>query len=92
NKTPAGRELEFPDGCFSVRDKIGDIMKTPEGEELINGWIDKISVQANMTVSKGMMNMVKNFTVERVFAMAGDRVPIDIMFDVNESLNKIKKP
>ncbi len=92
NKISAGRELEFPDGCFSVRDKIGDIMKTPEGEELINGWIDKISVQANMTVSKGMMNMVKNFTVERVFAMAGDRVPIDIMFDVNESLNKIKKP
>ncbi len=87
-----GRELQFPEGYFSVKDKIGDIMKTSEGEAFVNEWIDKISKQANMTVSKGMMNMVKNFTIEKVFAMAGDRVPKVLIFDINESLNKIKKP
>jgi len=87
-----GRELLYPEGYFSVKDKIGDIMKTPDGEAFVNEWIEKISEQANMTVSKGMMNMVKNFTVEKVFAMAGTRVPKVLIFDVNESLNKIKKP
>ena len=87
-----GRELQFPEGYFSVKDKIGDIMKTPEGEAFVNEWIDKISKQANMTVSKGMMNMVKNFTIEKVFAMAGERVPKVLIFDINDSLNKIKKP
>lgn len=84
-------EMEFPDGYFSIKDKIGDIMKTPEGEDFINDMIDKISATMNMSVSKGMLSMAKSFTVERVFDMAGDRVPKDVMPLINKKLNQIAK-
>lgn len=86
-----GGELEFPEGYFSIKDKIGDIMKVPEGQAFIEDMIEKISAAANMTVSKGMLNMAKNFTVERIFDMAGDRVPKELIVPLNKKLNQIKK-
>lgn len=85
-------KLEFKEGYFSVNDKIGDIMKTPEGEEFIDSMIDKITSEMNMSISKGMMNMAKGFTVNKIFEMAGSRVPDSVKPWVNEELQKIKKP
>lgn len=84
-------ELQFPDGYFSIKDKIGDIMKNPGGEKFINSMIDKITSEMNMKISKGMMNMAKSMTVEKVFDMAGSRVPDGVKYWVNGELNKIKK-
>lgn len=84
-------ELQFPEGYFSIKDKIGDIMKNPEGEKFINSMIEKITSEMNMNISKGMMNMAKGFTVEKVFDMAGSRVPSKAKLWVNSELNKIKK-
>lgn len=84
-------EMQYPEGYFSIRDKIGDIMKVPEGALFINEMIDKISESMNMTISKGMLGMAKNFTVERLFEMAGDRVPGEIKPLVNQKLNEIQK-
>ena len=66
-------------------------MKNPEGEKFILEMVDKISSEMGMNISKGMMNMVKNFTVSRVFDMAGDRVPQSAKVWVAQQLSKIKK-
>ena len=84
-------EIEFPEGVFTVKDKIGDIMKNPEGKKFIDDMINTVTKEMNMNISKGMMNMVKNFTVEKVFAMAGSRVPQSAYVAISKKLNQIKK-
>lgn len=85
-------EISFKDGYFSINDKIGDIMKTPDGEAFINSMIDKVSEAMSMNVSKGMMNMAKGFTVQKVFDMAGGQLPAGVKVWVNDELQKIAKP
>ncbi|MGN0521870.1 MAG: glycoside hydrolase family 2 TIM barrel-domain containing protein [Eubacterium sp.] len=84
-------EIEYPEGYFTIKDKIGDIMKNPEGKVFIDEMIAKVSEEMNMNVSKGMMNMAKNFTIEKVFDMAGSRVPKEAKLFISQKLNKIKK-
>lgn len=95
-------DFQFPEGYFSIKDKLGDIMKTEEGEALVNQLIDRV-VQAMMAspdgekkgevkISKGMIKLVSGMTIERIAGMAGDKVTSDMLFEVNEMLNKIAKP
>ncbi len=84
-------ELTFKDGYFSVKDKLGDIMKTEEGDKFIGEMIDKVSKEMNMTVSKGMLAMAKSFTVEKVFDMAGSHLSPDVKVWVNDKLQTIAK-
>ena len=84
-------ELLFPDGYFSIKDKIGEIMKNPQGERFINDMVEKITTEMGMSISKGMMNMAKSFTVEKVFDLAGSRVPQNVRVWVNNELNQIEK-
>ncbi len=86
-----GSEILFPEGFFTVKDKIGEIMKNPEGLEFINDMIEKITEIANISVSKGMLNMAKGFTIEKLFDMAGSRMPEKAKIWVSEQLNKIEK-
>ncbi len=83
--------LEFKDGYFSVNDKIGDLMKNKEGEKFVSSMIEKISAEMNMNISKGMLNMAKSFTVQKVFDMAGSKIPPGVKAKVNSELQKIKK-
>lgn len=87
----ASGDLEFPDGYFSIKDKVGEIMKNPDGEAFINSMVEKITSELHMNISKGMMNMAKGFTVEKVFDMGGSRIPPEAKIWVNQQLNKIKK-
>lgn len=84
-------ELEFKEGYFSINDKLGDIMKTPEGEAFVSSMIEKVSAAMNMNISKGMMNMAKGFTVQKVFDMAGGHLPDSVKGWVNGELQKIAK-
>jgi beta-galactosidase len=84
-------EIEYPDGVFTIKDKIGDVMKNPEGKEFIDEMIETVTKEMGMNVSKGMINMAKNFTVEKVFAMAGSRVPKSAYVAISKKLNSIKK-
>ena len=86
-----GKEMVFKEGYFSIHDKLGDIMKNPEGEKFISDMIEKISSEAGINVSKGMLSMAKNFTIEKVFEMAGDRIPDNAKVWVSEQLANIKK-
>lgn len=91
NLETESEEMKFPAGFFSVKDKIGDIAKTSEGEKFINSMLYKLTSEMNMKLSRGMMSMAKGFTIEKIFEMVGDRLPESVKLWVNESLNKIKK-
>ena len=95
-------DFKFPEGYFSIKDKLGDIMATEEGEALINSLIDRVvkmmmsgpdgESKGEVKISKGMMKLAGGMTIERIAGMAGDKVTPDVLFEVNEMLNKIKKP
>ena len=85
-------EMTFRDGYLSVHDKLGDLMKTPAGEKLIAGAIDFIAKEMNISIGKGMLSMIKNFTVEKVFSMAGARVPQGLLPLANAVLQQIPRP
>lgn len=85
-------EVVIPPDCFGFDDKIGDLMKTAEGEKFVNEVIAMATEKLNINVSKGMMNMVKGFTIGKVFEMAGSRLPKGTKTWVAKRLSEIKKP
>lgn len=95
-------DFKFPEGYFSIKDKLGNIMATEEGEALINNLIDRVvkimmsgpdsQSKGEVKISKGMMKLASSMTIERIAGLAGDKVTADMLFEVNEMLNKIKKP
>lgn len=94
-------DFKFPEGYFSIKDKLGDIMATEEGEALINSLMDRVikmmmsgpdgEAKGEVKISKGMMKLASSMTIERIAGLAGDKVTADMLFEVNEMLNKIKK-
>lgn len=85
----AGEPLQFPEGYFSIRDKVGALLKNPEGEKLVSELVDQM--MPGMKISKGMLNMAKHFTIEKVIEMAGDRIPPEMVRYLNQRLNQIQK-
>ena len=95
-------DFKFPEGYFSIKDKLNDIMATEEGEALINSLLDRVvkvmmsgpdsENKGEIKISKGMMKLAGGMTIERIAGMAGDKVTPDVLFEVNEMLNKIQKP
>lgn len=84
--------LTLREGYLSVQDKLGDIMKTEAGGKLVEGAIDYIGREMNMTIGKGMLAMVKNFTLEKIISMAGSRLPQGALPMVNALLQQIPAP
>lgn len=77
------------EGYFSIKDKVGALLKNLEGEQFVSEMIGK--VMPGMKVSKGMLNMAKHFTIEKVIEMAGDRITPEMVRYLNQRLNQIKK-
>ena len=90
--TTEGTEIVVREGYFTLDDKIGDIMKTPDGEKFISEMIAMAGKALNMNINKGMLSMAKGFTVSKVFDMAGSRLPANTKVWVSEQLSQIKKP
>ena len=84
--------LTLREGYLSVQDKLGDIMKTEAGGKLVEGAIDYIGREMNMNIGKGMLAMVKNFTLEKIISMAGSRLPQGALPMVNALLQQIPAP
>lgn len=90
-------EFEYPEGRFSVKDKIGDIIATEEGEALIMRLAEKAVEEMKargrelpFKLSKGLLRLVSGMTVESIAAKAGG-VPAEYLYNVNKELNKIEK-
>ena len=89
------------EGYFSINDKVGDIMKSPEGAALFGQMMSKIAEAggpgaAGMEIDKNaMMQMMSGFTVLRLtnlLGTAGVKFTKEQLLGINAQLNKIKKP
>ena len=89
------------EGCFSLNDKIGDIMSTIKGKLLFAGMVAKMlpkkgdKVAGGFEMNDSMMQMMGGFTVLRLTGMAsmmGLEFTKEQLLELNAKLNKIKKP
>lgn len=98
-------DIKETEGCYSVNDKISDIMKSDSGRRLITKAI-KSKIEASDGVFKDLglnpssekensfAKMLGGFTVLRfasLFAVMNDGFTKDELLRLNEKLNKIKK-
>ncbi len=86
------------EGCYSINDKMSDIMKSPEAMQLFAGMFSKMQggSVAGFEMSEGMMKMMGSFTFLRLTSMMGMAGEDFIMtkeqiLGINAALNKIKK-
>ena len=88
-------ELAYPDGYFSIRDSIGDIMQTEAGRALLEPMIEQAmsGFGGEGSAPNGQMQkLMKGFSLERLIKLAGGRFEMPSVVDLNRALNKIKKP
>ena len=77
-------DITMPEGYFSLNDKMSDIMATPEGMQMIGGFmaammpapaeggkIEAAGFEIELTPDSPMMAMMGGFTVIRLASMMG---------------------
>ncbi|MGN0526700.1 MAG: glycoside hydrolase family 2 TIM barrel-domain containing protein [Acutalibacteraceae bacterium] len=88
------------DGCYSINDKIEDIMKSPEGRNfftaLMSNMMKNAGGMADMVsgMGDGLMQMMGGFTVLRLTSMLGMAnvsVSKEELLAINSQLNAIKR-
>ncbi|MBQ7122011.1 MAG: glycoside hydrolase family 2 protein [Clostridia bacterium] len=90
------------EGYFSLNDKMGDVMKSPEGMQLFGSIMKQLmtvgngaGMAAGFELNEGMMQMMNGFTVIRLttlLATAGIEFTKEQLLGINAQLNRIKKP
>ncbi|MBQ3006638.1 MAG: glycoside hydrolase family 2 protein [Clostridia bacterium] len=91
------------EGYFSLNDKMGDVMKAPEGMMLFMEIMKNLmtvgegagGMMAGFEFNEGMMQMLNGFTVIRLTTLlgtAGIKMTKEQLLDINAKLNQIKKP
>lgn len=88
-------ELQFPEGYFSIRDKIKDILKNDDAYTIL---ANALYSMTGMKLKKGMLGMMGEKTLEGMAEMMSSMgassmkdVPENAMQIINAQLNKIKK-
>ena len=92
-------EFKFPKGKFSIKDKFNTIYATEEGKKLL---LEMIGEALKMMSAdgehdpekflKGARKLIGGMSIERIANFAGDKIPMEMLYHVNEELNKIDKP
>lgn len=82
--------------CYSVDDKIGDIIKSSEGRAVMENLIESIhknraTMGAQVTDSEDTLKNMSSFTLSRLLTMAGSLISEDTVKKIAEDINKIKK-
>lgn len=99
-------DITAPAGCFSLNDKIRDIVKSEQGaalvKEVIGQTLLKMKSQsedgkqtASAQANDGLMAMMGSFTLLRLLKLmgiAGSVMTKADLLDINKRLNRIKKP
>ena len=91
------------EGCFSLNDKVSDILDTIQGKLFFASLATKLLASAGISKGKGggmemgagMMQMLGGFTVLRLTTLmgtAGIKLTKEELLEINAKLNKIKKP
>ncbi len=83
------KEMEFKEGYYSIRDKISEILKNEEAEDVI---VNGLSSMLGMKIKASMLNVMGAKSVEELSGLAGDKkIPDGAMEYINEQLQMIKK-
>lgn len=82
--------MDFPEGMYSVKDKIEDIANNQEAIDIVSKVI-KLMMNMKVTPGEGMWDMVKTNSVEDLFKMLGTNTPDGFLESVNAKLIKIAK-
>ncbi|NLI54337.1 MAG: glycoside hydrolase family 2 protein [Clostridiales bacterium] len=88
-------ELDYPEGYFSIRDSIGDIMQTDAGRALMEPMLQKALSEfggKDFAPSEQMQKMMSGFSLERMIKLAGKQFDPAKTVELNRALNRIKKP
>ena len=81
--------MEFPEGYYSVRDSMEEIVKSDEAMALVTKAV-KLATNFDIAPGVGMWDMMKTMSPESMVATAGV-VPKGFMESLNAQLTKIKK-
>ena len=93
-------DITEPEGCFSLNDKLGDILATEGGKRLFAGFMKAMTGApgtasfAGFEMNESMLKMMNGFTVLRLtnlLSTAGIKFTREQLLDINSQLNKIKK-
>ncbi|QEN03548.1 DUF4982 domain-containing protein [Thiospirochaeta perfilievii] len=77
-------ELEFPEGFYSIKDRISKIIKNTEGEAVLKKHLSEM-------FEHSMFPMAKNFSLEKMAEMSPDLLSRRFLHKINSDLNKIPK-
>lgn len=83
-------ELEFKEGYFSIKDKIGEMLEQPEARAVVQELFDKASAKggAGEDMQKSI-EMCRNMALEPILTIM--KAPKGTAAYLNNKLNKIKK-
>lgn len=82
--------MEFPEGKYSIKDKLEDLAKSPEALKIAVE-AGKIAMNVNIAPGEGMYDMAKSMSLEDMVKMAGALVPEGFGESLNAKLIKIDK-
>ena len=82
--------MEFPEGKYSVKDKMEDIFASEEAGEIVKKAI-KLATNFDLAPGEGMWDMMKAMTPENMMAMGGSMLPKGFLESLNAKLVKIDK-
>lgn len=77
------KPLEFPEGFYSIKDTIEEILENPAGYKVLNTYMKGMMEHA-------MFDMVKSFNLELITSMQ-DGIPEALIYTINKELIQIKK-
>lgn len=93
-------DITAPEGYFSLKDKLSDILETDAGKQLFTALVGKLNRQgkgekiAGFTVGADMLKMLGGFTVLRLtnlLGTAGISLTKEELLALNSQLNQIAK-
>lgn len=86
------RRLEFPEGCCSIHDKLGELLEHPEAGPMLRQMITEMADQVGMGKNiNSLLRMVRSMRLEEVIKMAGKKLPEGMAYELNEKLIQFKK-
>lgn len=90
-------QYDQPDGYFSVKDTMGELLKSPQGAAVIMELKAMLSAKApggaassRQSASGNMMNAVMDYPLHQLLKMI--QLPREMILSINKKLNQIKKP
>ncbi len=96
-------DITEKEGYYSLNDKMGEVMKAPEGAALFGQIMknlmtvggEKNDAMMGFEMNEGIMQMMNGFTVLRLttlLATAGIKFTKEQLLEMNAQLNQIRKP